>query len=115
MRVLIAMWTWFKGHIWESVSAFLGGLAVVLGIAFLFQKRASVAARDEARISQLQTKLAEFEARSKVLQEQDVLDEAEVEKIREQRQELKATVEEARNTAGMSDQEALDAFARLGY
>ena len=115
MKVLKAIGRWMKEHVWETVAAFGAGLAVIFGLAFLVQRRATQKARDEGRIAMVKGMVKELQARSQALEEQDLKDEAVVEELGKEREVLRQEVETARDIAGMTDDEALDAFASLGY
>ena len=59
--------------------------------------------------------VSELQTRSQVLEEQDEKDQQEVARIDREREVLRKEIETARDTAGMTDDEALEAFSRLGY
>jgi len=115
MRVLKAIGRWMKSHVWETIAAFGAGLAVILGAAFLLQRRATQRARDEGRISMVKGMVKELQSRSRALEELDEQDEEVVEEIEHEREVLKDEIESARDTAGLTDEEALEAFSRLGF
>ncbi len=93
----------------------LGGIIAILGAGWLYQRKVTLNVRDDLKVQEVKTKVAELQAVSHRLEEEDKKDEEEVRRIEVQREELKEEIEEAHTVSGMSDDEVLAAFADLGY
>jgi chromosome segregation ATPase len=111
----VIAYRWVKKNIWPVVAAFGGGLAVIFGIALFSRKKKTKKSRDEFHIQKIKNRINDLRERGKSLGNQVDRDEEAIQVLMRSRDELKAEIEVARDTHGMTDDEVLDAFEQLGY
>lgn len=109
-----ALVKWLKENVWGTLTAFLGGLAVIFGLSFLLKRR-PLRLRDEGRICMVKGMVRNFQERSKTLEILNQHDARHIARLDLEREKLRKEVREARDVAGLTDDEALEAFKRLGY
>lgn len=109
-----ALVKWLKENVWGTLTAFLGGLAVIFGLSFLL-KRKPARLRDEGRIMMVKGMVKNFQQRSVALEALNRDDAKQIARLDLEREKLRKEVRDARNVAGLTDDEALEAFKRLGY
>lgn len=109
-----ALVQWLKENVWGTLIAFLGGMAVIFGMSFLLKQKPR-RIRDEGRISMVKGMVRSFQDRSVALELLNKRDAKQVARLDLEREKLRKEIRDARSVAGMSDQEALEAFRRLGY
>jgi hypothetical protein len=94
---------------------FIGGILVILGTGWIYQRRVTLNVRDDLKVQRVKTKVAELQSVSNRLEEMNEEDEVIIAEIESQREEIKQEIEEAHEVSGMTDEEVLSAFADLGY
>ena len=108
----ISVAKWIKNHVWETVASFCAGLAVIFGLAFLVQR---IITRDETRIARVKTAIKELHSKRNIMTKENDLDILELKELEKETAVLKDEIIAARDTAGMTDDEVMAAFAALGY
>lgn len=121
MMVLLKVWRWIKKalvwiskNLWKFLTAFFGGLAVILGISYIIKKRKGFSDLAEEKLNVLKAKLDRYDKVNKALEIENANDEENIKKLEEEKKEIEAEIDDIRGeVGGMSNEEILAEFRRI--
>lgn len=118
--MLLSLWSylkraivWISKNLWKFLVAFFGGLSVILGISYLIQKRKAATYKSDAKFLALKARVEGLNNVRILVEEENEKDEKEIVRIEEEKDKLRAEVEEMRKVHDMTDEEILVEFKKL--
>lgn len=112
LPILKVIFSWMKDNIWKPIALFFSALAVVFGLGLLFKKSLQ---RDNKVIEDLKVKVNDLNIQRRSVTLLNNQSEKRIAEIDRERIALREEVKKAKVDSGMTDEEVLEAFDRLGF